>query len=375
MKGLRLFGLDHLLHVTPANLVAFGNKATGFSLPTSGIEVLNVPASGTGDVCLYLNADKKLAFGLTNTASPKAGIGSIRLGSLFGDRTDVTELTIGFTLKAGFTTGAFNNRTFVGVYPQTPVWNVMQTWSLISHPTAPALLQEGYYEFTFIFTGTTATQRIEVWRDKVLQASLPVGTGYTPANLRNWYLSFGRPDSAFTVPGSQTVGDEVANFSNIYVQWANDVTDGSTRLGPIELKALPAASINAAGWTPSDGSSVLTVLNTPQRHANVRTPNVVSVASMTPLRVKPNVSGLSDNMRVVAVQAVTSSYRDAGQTANLATSWSGNAVDTQQVNQTLTTGIWSTQFDSATELLRTMPDGTTLTKTKLADLELVLTPI
>lgn len=384
MDSLRIFGLDHLLHVAPADLAVFpGGKANGFSLQGSGIQVVNVTANA-GDLHLFLNSAKRIAFGVTSlTSSTKGGIGGIRLSSFTAGRTDIKELTIGFNLKAGFKPSSWTSSvTMWGMYfSGAPTWGSSPGVSIQMWPNGSTPVTEGYYEITYKLTGVTATNRIEIRLDKKLIYSQVINNGTNflhPGNFGNMYLTFGQGGSAvsLTTPGQGgSLGDELFSIGNMYVKWTTDGAEDSTILGPIEVVPLPLASSNNPPWTPSDGTTILGVLNTLQRHANVRTPYVASDAAQTPLRAKPNVSGLGDSQKIIAVQGITSAYLDAGKTASLTSKWSHNSVDTPEVTAALSSGAWTTQVDNPAQTLTTMPDGTAITKAKLAQLEFVVAAV
>jgi hypothetical protein len=374
MKNIKLIGLNHL----QSGMV--GAFDSGFTLVAAPFKFRNViNATSQGALGFFVNADKKIGYATGDvTGSIKASVSQIPLGQLIDDRLDVAELTIGF--KAEFllasTTAAFPYFGWQKVINTTDAQATPHRTLAMNANVKPP---NGFYEFVLrpnVAGG--AGMSVDMYIDSVPTFSHVIPNNYaSKATLKELCLNVGSLTiiafSTTTAGQGGALGDTMFTMENIYAQY-DTVNTGTTRLGPIVVKPLPVDSDNAAPWTPSDATSIKAVLNKANHHGNVLTPYVTSDLAKTPLRIKPDVSSLDPTDVIVAIAGATSANRDAATPASLSAKWAYNSVESASNTYNMTTGDWKLQVDQSLPTLTTMPDGTPITKAKVALLEMVLTP-
>lgn len=375
MRETKLVGLNHL------QKGRIGTLATCYGFGSSSYDPSTTRNATTqGAMGLLISGDSKLQFLVNDTAgTTKAGLSQIPMSKFIDNRQDVTELTIGMLIDTGFTPSITNGYPLVGLHTSKIVMgSTEQTpYKFITQPAANTAAKSGYYEFVFTIAAagdSVSPNKVDVYMDGgfISTIALPNGS-INRSTLRSMYLTFGTV--AMSCYGSANGTDTVLfTAGDIYAQYDTVLSDGTTRMGPIKIRPLPVASSNTPPWVASDGGTVLSVLNAADHHGTITTPYLTSDVAKTPLRLKPDVSGILDSETIIAVSGLSSASRDALNAASITGLWSYNGQVSASTVYLPTSGDWSTQKDAPVVNLRTMPDGTPITKAKLAALELVLTP-
>jgi hypothetical protein len=231
----------------------------------------------------------------------------------------------------------------------------------------PLANQEYFVEFRFISTSATAGS-VEIYVDGVLKTTITTGTW---SYLYNGWLMFGPQNSV-------TNSDVVINFRDLYFVDADALGNwDSDRIGPIRTKGLPVATVSAPNYTVSDpGATGLTdpkaILNNPQAATLSPTPSITNAQTLDPLTIGFDVSGIPAGAPIKAVQFQGSFLNQQ----------SGNGV----LNPSLTDGTNTQALTQLTFVDATMRytrrfgtiqkalDGSALVSSKLAALQLKLTP-
>jgi hypothetical protein len=377
MRDITLVGLHHL------QKGRVGDIAECYGFGSSHFEPTHTKNAGTqSSVGLSVSDDNKLLFSVNETFyAVKSGISQIRLGKFIAERTDVVEFTIGMRVAGGGNPSPTASYPLVCLYSTRPAvgTTAAPAATLLAQPAANTYPTFGYYEFTFTMMPVgTAGSKIDVYLDKVFVTSIALATNVGQTNIKDYYLTFGRMGVVCyngTAPGSGGIETRLFTMEDIYCMYDTATADGSTRKGPMRIKPLEVDTNLDTAWQTSDGSARAACLNLPNHHGTVVTPYVLSPVSKTPMTLRRVTSPILDTDVIVAVSGVTSANRDAGNSVNLSSKWQYNGSSSASVSYLPTAGDYTTQKDVALPTLMTMPDGTALTKTRLINLEMVLTPV
>lgn len=376
MREMKLVGLHHL------QKGRVGDYTTCYGFAYSPFEPLSVKnASNQSQLSLWVDANNKLSFGVADTfANIKAGLSQIRLGKFIDDRTDVVEFTIGMRVDplnpsptAGYPLICLYNLT-----PATGGTNA-PSYTLVSQPNANSAAVGGYYEFVFTLMPVgTAGSKIDIYLDKQFLSTVTLATNVGLTNIKNFFLTFGRMGVICfqgTQPGIGGYETSLFTMEDIYCCYDTVTADGTTRKGPMRIKPL-AVDVNLdTAWQTSDGSARADCLNLADHHGSVTTPYVISPTNMSPMSLRRVITPILDTDTIVAVAGLTSAYRDAGQAASLSAKWRYGSDLSADVTYLPTAGNYTTLKDVPLPTLTTMPDGSPITKNKLVNLEMVLTPV
>jgi hypothetical protein len=331
---------------------------------------------------LSITVDNKLSFLVVDSFyNVKAGVAQIRLGKLMGERTDVTEFTIGMRLSTGGSNSITANYPLVCLYTTVPAvgTTTAPTAVMVAQPAANTPPTWGYYEFTFTLQPVgTSGSKIDVYLDKTFVTSIALPSTIGKTNIKDLYLTFGRMGMTCfqgTSPGVGGYETTLFTMEDIYCMYDTVNADGSTRKGPMRIKPLDVDTNLDTAWQTSDGSARAACLNLPDHHGTVLTPYVLSPVNMSPMSLRRVTTPILDTDTIVAVFGATSASRDAGEAASLSAKWRFNSSVSADVTYQPTTGNYTTQKDVALPTLTVMPDGSPITKAKLANLEMVLTPV
>lgn len=222
-------------------------------------------------------------------------------------------------------------------------------------------LLERYIEVRLDLPGKTYT----VWVDgkQIKTGTLPTWIN-TIISTNLWVMLGGNYTS--NNPAAGTVNTW---FKDIYVKRVDSVDD-DFRLGSQTVLPLTLSSASGAEWTPSDGSSVSAVLNSPTTlNSQQAAPTITSGANKLPLEVGFATPGTVGKINAVAFS--TSALKPAGTTTSI------NAVlvedDTLSAVKNLALGP-TLQIAMPINLLTKTPKGNALTAANIAALKLRLTP-
>jgi len=378
MRGFNIIGLNHLQKGKLGDM----NACYGFgSSQWEPVAIRN--ATSQGQVGLYVNTANKLVFAVNDTVgTTKAGCTQIKLSKLIDNAADVAELTIGMRLDAApYTpsiTSAYPLVCLYAIQPAVGATNGPQS-TLVIQPSANVAAASGYYEFVFTLTAVGAGGgRIDIYLDKVFQGYTTLASTIGRTNIGNYYLSFGRMAMVCynsTTPGLGGADTVLFTMEDIYCVYDTVVQDGSTRKGPMKIRPLDVDTNNDVAWQTSDGSARAACLNLADHHGTILTPYVLSPLDMTAIKLRRVTTPISDSDKILCIAGATSASRDVGQSANISAKWKFNSSESAATSYLPTSGDYTTQKDFPLVTLQAMPDGSPFTKAKLADLEMVLTPV
>ncbi|MNZ78398.1 hypothetical protein D3C78_969670 [compost metagenome] len=195
----------------------------------------------------------------------------------------------------------------------------------------------------------------------------------TPANLRNCYFTLGVANGALCSANGRVMGDYMADLSNIYAAWSNDIND-DIRQGPVKVRRLPLLQANVEAWPASTGGAANSVLNAAPSSSTNDAPYLTTDAANTPLKFKVDTSGVKSTDKVLAVSGGVLAWRDVGVVGTLSLKWAKGTDQSAAVSFTPSNGAWDTRRDVRSAILATAPGGTVLDKANLSTLELILSP-
>jgi hypothetical protein len=206
-----------------------------------------------------------------------------------------------------------------------------------------------------------------------VQAATGSISNFSRSSISNQYWGLGLVSTNWIAAGSPS---DAWVISDVYTM-IDDALDAALpveRLGPINVKRLPVLSAVGAGYVPSDGSSVPSVLNVGRDDASKLTvPNAVVPDDLTPLRLKFDTSsiGVKD---VVGIDVKIAATKSDGINPNLNVKFSYAGNDSPS-NLVLVWALSNTTDLEAGALTNTLPGGSKLSVSAINNLELVFTPI
>lgn len=378
MKEIRPLGLAHL----PNGLESNWRTGCGFTSSDLNFKGFNWN-DGTPTVGIAIQDGKlvwksvRIADGNLTPGLPARGISFLAWSELLGgSRKGVQNLVFGFRFKQLMANPSASLAVLgLSFVIPTADGSMGTNQPLFDLGAAGAFKAEGYYEIEIV-PYAVAGQGISIWLDGIKISTVAISNDlrFGPDAIANTPLVFGNTQNQSIGQGSGGFTETLWSMEDIYAAWT-DEPGVSMRQGPIKVRQLPVASINTAAWTSSDGSKTpLEVLNLPNHSGTTLTPTVNSDVDNTPLRVKPNVSGLKSTDKILGVFGGVSARRDVGAASSLSMKWASGSNESAAVSGSPTNGTWDLQKDFKLPNLVTMPGGATLTKAALADLELVITP-
>lgn len=365
-KEVRPIGIEHLDD-------GFGNPRAGAGFMYAGWDVYTVKHSGHQLMSIF-KKDNQVRFGLmaAGTTGSAEGIVQILMSSLWGtNRNDVAKACIGFRYKPG------NRVASAGV--QLGVKGVRATSDSATGPdnsiyTFPLNQTEAYFEIELIPYGGVAGYGFTIYRDGDVIATATVGAWLTRPKFPSAFFTIGNSAVVHAAQVSDwTQGDYLFSLEDMYVAWTTVQTE-KIRLGPIRVKRLPYAQLDAGNWTPQGGKTALEVLNLTNNSAAKRTDYLASDPANSVLKCKLDLSSLKSGDQILAVSAITSAWRDGGTVGNLNVRWNHTDGQSPASAYSPTSDVYSQQFDVQVPVLTTTPGGAALTKASMAALELVVTP-
>jgi hypothetical protein len=359
MKTVRLFGFENIPEGYQTN-----TALSIHGLTYSDFQPLQIGTT-TGQPLTPRIVNNKIVLG--KAALVPTGIeGAViwPMSTFIGGTTPI-KVIIGMRIERPIASGVINTVDWRSTTnPATAVLGALLTAAQV--PVAST----GYYEFVL----DTVARTVTVFKDDVQLSTGAMLASMTQANLASIYLSMGRCGTNWNSTGNGVVTDCFI-VSDVY-SVTDDGIGGSSnieRLGPISVKRLPVISAVGAGYTPSDGSSVPSVLNVGREGtSSLNTPNALTPMDGTPLRLKFDASqiGVLDIAAVDAKIAPmkTSDSTDPNFSAKF--SYAGN----DSASRSATFAATAPPVNLAAGTLLTFPGGDKLRASSLSNLELVLTP-
>lgn len=353
MKKLRLFGFDNL-----PEEATIGTGPTGYGLAYSELLPLTVSTLAVLVAPRVVGNTMVVGKPVGNSAASSGTI-SIKIGRLIGDAAP-NWCVIGFRFKR---LAANVSTPYVFVVRGSATTGAGD-WG--QYCLASALPDDCYVEIVMDFN----TNKWYRFVDDV-QAATGTIANFNKTSLSSQYWGIGIHNAAWIAAGG---GPDVFAISDLYtmVDDANDAPVPLERLGPINVKRLPVLSAVGAGYVPSDGTSVPSVLNVGRDDASkLQTPNAVVPSDLTPLRLKFDISSIGVKDVVGVDVKISSSKTDPGPNLNVSFSYAGN----NSTPVPISIGAGQNTVDVAGgQLTNNLPGGSKLNATNVGDLELVLTP-
>lgn len=354
MKKLRLFGFDNL-----PEEATIGTGPTGYGLAYS--ELLPLTVSTLSPLVAPRIVNNQIIVGKQpgNTASHSGTI-SIKIGRLIGDATP-NWCVIGFRFRRLAATSSSPHVFVVRGSATTAAgdWGVYCPANLVTS-------DDCYIEIVMDFN----TNKWYRFVDDV-QAQTGTISNFSKSSLSSQYWGIGIHNANWIASANAA---DVWSISDIYtlVDDGNDAPVPLERLGPITVKRLPVISAIGAGYTPSDGSSVPSVLNVGREDsASLNTPYAEMPAGQTPLKLKFDPSSIGVKEVLGVDVKISSTKITDGQNFNVNFSYAGN--DSTLVPMTPSPG-GATVNVAGGILTNTLPGGSKLSPTNVGDLEVVITP-
>lgn len=364
------FNWDHLLNVNLIPAPVSGNSSAPYSLsqwletsPTSNPTYAWVSSSSNP---VQIDSAGWLTFGQTSVQS----MGALVIPLSMAIDTTKPASWVGFRFKMGGTQQinsssvniAWTSGSSNGTGPLTFLNSAqLASWGCV-------IGKEYYFELQFVKGASAYT--VNVWMDGVLKSSNI--TSVTNNSVASSYLWIGAASTATATTLAQW------SYRDIYFLDEDGLGNfDSTRLGPIRTTAAPISAVTAPNYTVSDPNNTgLTdpkaILSRPMDNPPVPTPNLTNAATLDPLTISFNASGIVAGSKILAVK-----YQNA-----ILNQQSGNGVmNAAAVQGQNSTPLTQETFTDATMrysrvlgILKTAPDGTAWTPAKIAATQLVLTP-
>lgn len=355
MKRLRLFGFDNLPEGNTIGTPAACYGLAYHELAPICVTTLTILSPAR------ISANKLVVGKTIGNAAASSGQNVLKISKLIGDAASPNWVVIGFRFKRlAATTGAPNAFVVRGSSSSVAA-------DLGVYCPASTLPDDCYVEIVMDFTASKWYRFV----DEVQAATGTIsGFSRTTVSTVAWW-GIGQPNASWIPAGAP---EDVWVFSDIYAMCddGNDAAVPLERLGPITVKRLPVLSSVGAGYTPSDGSTVPSVLNTGREDtASLNVPNAVVPGDLTPLRLKFDNSTIGV-LDVVGVDLkISSTKTDPGPNLNVNFSYAGN----DSVPVPISIGAGQTTVNVAGGILtNTLPGGSKLNATNVGDLEVVITP-
>lgn len=366
MPLLNMIGVEHL----PSG-VSVGTLTNCFGLEYLGLEA---KADWTGNNTNYPNVahlrpdGANIVFGgLPVNGNNGAGVVSIPLKNLMNGPVTPDRLFIGFRwIKLAALNGVTSMPIFSLLSTRYGAGNNGVPANAIITDANTAVGTTYYYVLDLNFT----TGKYTVYRDgTALNASpLTIPSGCSKTTVQNWWWAIGRYDT-FVLPSTNDY--KLWAFRDIYVNADLGILGDTMnlRLNSAVVTRCPLASAVGTGYTANDAATLVAALNTKKTtNASLITPSVSVPTTADELVCKIDASALS-GLTLRAFQVNASVYKETGVVGQIsAKTRLGNSNTTQK---TLSTAVTTGPIDQNVAVMSVRPDGSQMTPTSIADVELV----
>lgn len=380
MAFSRIFGLEHLPQGE-----AWGALATGFGLAGLNLGPLATTFPSGGLVSMSVNGKSiELAHKASASATNVGGALGFTMKNLWGadvaaNGANIKRLVLGMLVNVNAMALSnvigvvYNNNTSVNSYNSGygDLGFHLTTTGVVRAVAGGALgatLPNSFYaEWSFRPSGTTTI--CEFYVDGVLTATYTSTTAINGVLNNGQTIMFGGAPTNGIISG--TARTVLISLSNMYTLY-DDGTAGDTyidRQGPITVRRLPVASVDANNWTVSDGTTpakdvfnkILDGTGTPNLTSGADASAIVANIDPSPLVYDP-----------IAIQIASAAVRPTATAGNLdvAAIYNGTTIAETIFTDLLTdTNYWDRKVKPLTKL-----GSAALNKANLANLKISLKP-